>query len=340
MHCLVGSRIVFRLFSVKYEKDHPFLLEARDVEPSSWKRAHPEDTDSDVGESSEEEAELGDLPEDPGIQRKEKADLARMARYRKEVEGSTVSKDQVVLPKPPKGSKYVLVSEDQVVVKKSELHSLREEASDLDKRIGALEEGKALPKPGKGVGSTELPFKIPQLESGQKVCPLCQRIFYSHFRMKRHMRTHTGEGLIECDTCGKRVTTHKALDEHHKICGKPREKRCEASIVIDDGKGGEASVPCGALFPTTEALKKHHANVHKDYYKRCECGNDYHHAKSFQDHWRACDKNPGKTGPWFCTVKDCTKAISKHPFKLIKHYNTHLRKVHGHQPKRAKLADD
>ena len=78
---------------------------------------------------------------------------------------------------------------------------------------------------GPTVHHEDVPFEVPVIKRGQKVCSLCSRKFYSTEAYRRHMKTHTGEQKNVCPNagCGRKLSSGRSLTEHLKTCGKGQE---------------------------------------------------------------------------------------------------------------------
>ena len=169
------------------------------------------------------------------------------------------------------------------------------------------------------------PFSIPKPKRGEKKCSVCQRAFWSTTSLRQHVKTHTGEQKHTCPNpgCGRKLSSKRSLETQMQTCQKEKTHFCKHK-------------DCKKLFATEAGLKAH-SLTHKTLSKKksvCSgCGKGgFTKEKSLKDHFRYCDGNPEKVGPFPCLVPGCPRGPAK-PFRHTRNLNVHMKEVHGFDPK-------
>ena len=186
--------------------------------------------------------------------------------------------------------------------------------------------GFAQPTPQPPAGTEQgAPFAVPKPKRGEKNCTVCKRSFWNTTSLRQHMRTHTGEQKHTCPNagCGRKLSSKRLLETHLQTCQKEKTHFCKH-------KG------CTKLFATEAGLKAH-SQTHKALSKKksvCTgCGKGgFTKEKSLKDHFRYCDGNPEKVGPFPCLVPGCPRGPAK-PFRRTHNQNIHMKEVHDFDPK-------
>ena len=86
--------------------------------------------------------------------------------------------------------------------------------------------------------------------TGQKgcfPCEICVKTFNFNFRLREHMRRHTGEFRYFCKVCGKGVMAKQDMTAHMVTHGSEKPFKCQI---------------CGLDYGMKSRLKKHMLNVH------------------------------------------------------------------------------
>ena len=95
---------------------------------------------------------------------------------------------------------------------------------------------------------------------------------------------------------------------------------------------------CKKLFATKAGLKAHsltHKTLPKNKSVCSGCGKGgFTREKSLKDHFRYCDGNPEKVGPFPCLVPGCPRGPAK-PFRRTHNLNVHMKEAHDFDPKHA-----
>ena len=74
-------------------------------------------------------------------------------------------------------------------------------------------------------GEHNVPFSVPTVAKGEKVCQVYKRTFWSSSGLRVHMRSHSKTGP-KCAKCGKQFTTKAGLRSHLESCGSARTHIC------------------------------------------------------------------------------------------------------------------
>ena len=286
------------------------VLGVERVRLSHYKEANPTDSDAvqDIGLSSEDEAE--DLPEVPTVRRKYHAtsapDPPPQPQHRSSTQPST---------EPAAATASIQVPVEML----QQVHHV----------IGQLIAGQppsslsGMPSASVSEPTEEVPFSIPKPKQGEKNCTICLRKFWSTETLKRHMKVHTGEQKYICPNadCKRKLVSKRSFENHLLTCGKERRVWCPK-------KG------CKKYFVSDAGLKAH-STTHRKLKKtadKCPCGQTFTKLKSKNDHWRTCDANPNKVGPFPCPVAGCHRGPIR-PFRRVRNLNLHLKTAHKHDPK-------
>ena len=295
------------------------VLSIQDIRNSRHKDAHPDDSDApeDIGLSSEEEAE--GMEEDDNIARKyhqrpgpAPAPAAPPASRATSTETGTSTTDP------------------EVATLQVPVAALQQVQEMIGKILGgeAPAAGLFQPAPQLSAGADQgAPFSIPKPKRGEKKCGVCQRAFWSATTLRQHMKTHTGEQKHACPNagCGRKLSSKRSLETHLQTCQKEKTHFCKH-------KG------CTKLFATEAGLKAH-SQTHKSLSKKnsvCTgCGKGgFTKEKSLKDHFRYCDGNPKKVGPFPCLVPGCPRGPAKR-FRRTRNLNVHMKEAHDFDSKHA-----
>ena len=289
------------------------VLEVRDVRVSRHKDIHPEDSDApiDIGLSSEEEAE--GLEENPAVARK----------YH-----------QTPAPPGPPPSTTATTStttstDPQMATVQVPVAALQQVQQILGQIISGEAPPGGFPVPPPQQQQQQdpegAPFSLPKPKRGEKNCTFCKRVFWSTDTLRVHMKTHTGEQKNICPNpgCGRKLSSKRSLETHLTTCQKEKTYFCKHK-------------DCDKLFATRDALAAHtktHRKLSKNsgFCPGCKKGG-FTKQKSIDDHYRYCDANPNKVGPFPCLVPGCRRGPSK-PFRRTRNLNAHMKAEHGFDPK-------
>ncbi|XP_014878300.1 gastrula zinc finger protein XlCGF49.1-like, partial [Poecilia latipinna] len=103
-------------------------------------------------------------------------------------------------------------------------------------------------------------------------CDICGRCYTQQCKLKKHYRTHTGEGLFSCQTCGKSFCRINDLNVHKKIHTDQRPFSCKS---------------CGKNFSRISNLNIHNRIHTGERPFSCElCGKRFTRNKNLNDHKR------------------------------------------------------
>ena len=294
---------VCTIFTVTLDDENEkVVLDVQDIRYSRHKDVHPDDSDDaqDIGLSSEEEAE--ELEDDPHIRRK--------FQYTPAPEPTPAP-----APGPAAGTSTVQVP----------VEALQQVQQYLGQLLGGGVPTGVLPGPQLPVPEDAPLFNVPKPKKGEKVCTICKRVFWTTDTLKRHLKVHTGEQKHTCpnEGCGRKLASKRSLETHLTTCQKEKRFFCKKK-------------DCQKLFATKEALRAHqstHTTLKAKDATCTGCGKGgFTREKSLKDHYRYCDGNPNRVGPFPCPVAGCRRG-AKNPFRRTRNLNVHLKEEHGHDPK-------
>ena len=294
-------------------------MDVRDLRLSNHKDLHPEDSDNpaDIGLSSEEEAD--NLDEHPAIRRK-----YHQASQPSVTTASTTGSTSTTATTSSSTSTDPQMATIQIpVTALQQVHTMLGQM--LQGQVPDLQQAPVPPAPLEPAEG--MPFSVTRPKRGEKQCTVCQRKFWSTDTLRRHMKSHTGKQQHICPNpgCGRKLSSKRSYDTHLTTCQKEKTKFCK--------KAG-----CNKLFATKAALEAHqatHITLKGDAQKCKGCGKGgFTRQKSVDDHYRYCDGNPNRVGPFPCPVAGCRRG-KDHPFRRTRNLNLHLKEEHGYDPKHA-----
>ena len=293
------------------------VLSVQDIRVSRHKDAHPEDSDGseDIGLSSEEEAE--------GME--ENISIARKYHQRP---GSAPGPGAPPAPQTTSTDTGTSTTDLDVAALQVPVAALHQVQEIIEKILGGEVPSTGFPQPAPHppAGTDQgAPFSIPKPKRGEMKCSVCQRAFWSTISRRQHVKTHTGEQKHTCPNagCGRKLSSKRSLETHLQTCQKEKTHFCKH-------KG------CTKLFATEAGLKAH-SQTHKALSKKksvCTCcgKGGFTKGKPLKDHFRYCDGNPEKVGPFPCLVPGCPRGPAK-PFRHTRNLNVHMKEVHDFDPK-------
>ncbi|XP_044052185.1 zinc finger protein 91-like [Siniperca chuatsi] len=137
-------------------------------------------------------------------------------------------------------------------------------------------------------------------ENKQFKCPFCTEEFHDFYKLKIHIRTHTGEKRFKCDTCGKGFTQKALLRKHMmthtgvkpfrcRVCGK--EFNCQSNCVnhmkTHTGEKPHTCITCGKSFSRGADLRRHNrTHTGEKPYSCVHCGKEFSYHSSLTSHVR------------------------------------------------------
>ena len=125
-----------------------------------------------------------------------------------------------------------------LVLTPQQVDSLKQGLSTLSQVLGVGGFG-APPAEGHNI-----PFSVPAVSEGEKVCQVCKRTFWSSSRLRVHMRSHLKTGS-KCAKCSKQFTTKAGLRFHLESCGSAGTHICTV---------------CGKRFKSVKSLQAHNSD--------------------------------------------------------------------------------
>ena len=295
------------------EENKRMVLSVQDIRVSRHKDAHPEDSDGpeDIGLSSEEEAE--------GME--ENISIARKYHQRP---GPAPGCGAPPAPQTTSTDTGTSTTDPETATLQVPVAALQQVQEMIGKILGgeAPAAGFAQPTPQPPAGIEQgAPFAVPRPKRVEKNCTVCKRSFWSTTSLRQHMRTHTGEQKHTYPNagCGRKLSSKRSLETHLQTCQKEKTHFCKH-------KG------CTKLFATEAGLKAH-SQTHKALSKKksvCTgCGKGgFTKEKFLKDHFRYCDGNPEKVGPFPCLVPGCPRGPAK-PFRRTRN----LERTHEGSPR-------
>ena len=289
---------------------------------SLHKEQHPDDSGSDIGLSSEDEAE--DLQENIYIGRK----YTRKAAPLPPVPEGPVPPQPQSDPQPCSDPTPGVASVQVPVAMLQQVHAALGQLLQGQQPQVPLIGGVPPPPPPGDEPPADIPFPVPQTGRFNKTCQICQRKFWAPETYRRHLKTHLGTQHNICPNqgCGRKLSSKRSLNKHLTTCQVPKNVFCPRQ-------------GCKSTFATKEGLAQHmptHKVLKKAKSSCSGCGKTgFTKAKSLKDHWRFCAQNPNRVGPFPCPVPGCHRGADK-PFERTRNLNQHLRIAHGHDPKHTK----
>ena len=321
---------------------------------SLHKEAHPSDSEDneDIGDSSEDEAE--EMEESPFIRRRKlmQATPAPAPPVPAPPPEPPTPGPQPPVPEPPvpepPAPEPAPLPENKVMVDKDVLSSLLNQLEGQSSLVRQLMEGEEVdpsnlrrafppaPRRPTGDGPTEEdPYGHIKVVKGDTVCQVCAKKCHNTSKLRAHMRSHTGKQKRACPKCGRKLQGLHSYKEHVSTCQVEKTHQCPYMFPPEEDEDEEeeqAPKQCPKKF-ASEKLMKEHLGLHTTIKKTCVCGNKkvYHQLKYFQDHWKTCDSNPKKVGPFPCPVPECPRGEKK--FRRFRSMTNHLTSVHKYDPK-------
>ena len=301
------------------EENKCMVLNIHDIRVSRHKDAHPEDSDGpeDIGLSSEEEAE--------GME-----ENISIARKYHQGPGPAPTPAAPPAPRATSTDTGTSTTDPEVATLQVPVAALQQVQEMIGKILGGEAPAAGLfqhaPQPSAGTDQGA-PFSIPKPKRGEKKCSVCQRAFWSTTSLRQHVKTHTGEQKHTCPNpgCGRLLSSKRSLETHLQTCQKEKTHFCKHK-------------DCKKLFATKAGLKAHsltHKTLPKNKSVCSGCGKGgFTREKSLKDHFRYCDGNPEKVGPFPCLVPGCPRGPAK-PFRHTRNLNVHMKEAHDFDPKHA-----
>lgn len=136
------------------------------------------------------------------------------------------------------------------------------------------DEDRSEEKPSLDITKSEKPEKIIVVHDKSYQCSYCERVFTNKFRLKNHLRIHTGERPYICQTCDKAFAQPNALKCHIRLHTGEKPYKCPVES-------------CGKSFTQNTTLKTHMAALHIGKMVKCDkCDKTFTRASYLTAHQR------------------------------------------------------